>query len=243
MVALAALQTYRPSLGELRPLTADAAGFTVILLLIDAFATQRHRTLKRFHEDDEDGSDDDEVINLTKDQDDGGLNGPTTAGTTKPTSLLTIVASYPTAQYDPIAASVSVPPPSAPLSDGAAVNPPFVHLLTPPSPASRGSPPTPTTPTSGPCSDYREPKPPYSPTMIVPPQRRPPPQLKTTSHIHYCCARACSFPCLVPPLFLGHVEGRETWALVVLAHFWALVMCVVVLWWVGNAPGREVRAI
>ncbi|KAK6859105.1 hypothetical protein PG995_004958 [Apiospora arundinis] len=62
MVALAALQTYRPSLSELSPLTAGAAGFTVILLLINAFSTQRHRTLKRFYGDDEDGSDDDEVV-------------------------------------------------------------------------------------------------------------------------------------------------------------------------------------
>ncbi|KAK6836894.1 hypothetical protein PG987_007389 [Apiospora arundinis] len=57
------------------------------------------------------------------------------------------------------------------------------------------------------------------------------------------CRGMLSFLYLVPPLFLDLVERREPWALVVLVHFWVLAMYVVALWWVGNTPGREVRAI
>ena len=41
----AALQTYRPALGEIGPETADAACFTAILLLVDAFAVLQYREL------------------------------------------------------------------------------------------------------------------------------------------------------------------------------------------------------
>lgn len=40
-----ALQTYRPALSKLSPETADAACFTAILLLVDAFAVLQHREL------------------------------------------------------------------------------------------------------------------------------------------------------------------------------------------------------
>ncbi|KAK8859122.1 hypothetical protein PGQ11_009856 [Apiospora arundinis] len=48
------------------------------------------------------------------------------------------------------------------------------------------------------------------------------------------CRGMLSFPCLVPPLFLDLLGRRDPWALA--TH-------VRELWWVGDTPGREVRAI
>ncbi|KAK7993299.1 RhoGEF domain-containing protein [Apiospora arundinis] len=155
MVALAALQTYRPSLGELTPLTADAAGFTVILLLIDAFATQRHRTLKRLHEDDEDGSDDDEVINLATAQDQGSGR----RRSQRPDDSWNDEANKHLDHYHFL--SDSAIRPHSGIGVGATTISAAVRWgrrealcpsPDPPSPASRGSPPRPTTPTAAPTS-------------------------------------------------------------------------------------------
>lgn len=57
------------------------------------------------------------------------------------------------------------------------------------------------------------------------------------------CRRFMSLACLVPHPFLDLVEARTRRALVILAHFFALTSQARELWWVGNKPEREVRAI
>ncbi|KAK8062159.1 hypothetical protein PG997_014256 [Apiospora hydei] len=59
----------------------------------------------------------------------------------------------------------------------------------------------------------------------------------------FLCRGMMAFPCLVPPLFLDLVEERAPRALAVLAHYFALVARIRDIWWVGDTPAREVRAI
>jgi hypothetical protein len=57
------------------------------------------------------------------------------------------------------------------------------------------------------------------------------------------CRRLMSFACLVPPVFLELVEQKAPRALCILGHFFAVSACAKDMWWVGEAPFREVHAI
>lgn len=57
------------------------------------------------------------------------------------------------------------------------------------------------------------------------------------------CRRLMSFACLVPCVFLELVEQKVPRALCILGHFFAVSVCAKDMWWVGEAPFREVHAI
>ncbi|KAK8116481.1 C6 zinc finger domain protein [Apiospora kogelbergensis] len=240
----AALQTYRPILSELGPHNADAAGFTAILLLVDAFATLGNRPLL-MHENDENAPSTyappmqwlriargartvlEEVLVLASAPVQENVNGPTTKN---PMSILTIITSYPTAQFVPTEAA------AAPTSHFGTKNP-FSHLMLA-IPGEATQPPEILhayigaveqlhriqAAIDGPAPDTTTGKTQQQPALLL-------------------CRGMLSFPCLVPPLFLDLVEWQEPRALVLLAHFFALMIHVGALWCVGDTPAREVRAI
>ncbi|KAF2095826.1 hypothetical protein NA57DRAFT_67539 [Rhizodiscina lignyota] len=57
------------------------------------------------------------------------------------------------------------------------------------------------------------------------------------------CRRVQCFPMWIPPRFIDFVQEQRPRALVVLAHFFAVVTQVKGAWWLGRAGEREVRAI
>ncbi|KAK8078773.1 hypothetical protein PG994_002580 [Apiospora phragmitis] len=275
----AALRTYRPVLGELGPHNADAAGFTAILLLIDAFATLRmadqgRRTpsaapITAVGGDDCRGDGDDvyappmhwlriargaRVVLKTaltlastaapprRQRDDDGETG--IKATNNAMSILTIIESYPRVHYDPATASATLregPPELHADTD----NNCLTHLMIP------------------------LPGEPKQSTEVIVAYAGAVQQLnliqtaiaaaatagkekdgqkgvekgKGKEDVRFLCRGMMAFPCLVPPLFLDLVERREPRALVILAHFFAFMTRVRALWWVGDTPVREVRAI
>lgn len=57
------------------------------------------------------------------------------------------------------------------------------------------------------------------------------------------CKRVICFPMFIPPTFISFVEEKRPRALVVLAHFFAVVAQIKAIWWMGNAGEQEIRAI
>ena len=57
------------------------------------------------------------------------------------------------------------------------------------------------------------------------------------------CRRIICFPMFIPPTFIKLVQEEWPRALVVLAHFFAVVAQVKAVWWIGNAAEREIAAI
>ena len=57
------------------------------------------------------------------------------------------------------------------------------------------------------------------------------------------CRRTIAFPMLVHPRFITLVEEQQPRALVVLAHYFAIVARFKAIWWMGDSGCREVRAI
>jgi hypothetical protein len=60
------------------------------------------------------------------------------------------------------------------------------------------------------------------------------------------CRRIICFPMFIPPAFIDFVQEERPRALVVLAHFFAVVAMVRAagaVWWIGNAGEREIAAI
>jgi hypothetical protein len=58
------------------------------------------------------------------------------------------------------------------------------------------------------------------------------------------CRRIICFPMYIPPRFIEFVQEQRPRALVVLAHFFAVVSRVPLpVWWIGDAGPKEIRAI
>ena len=57
------------------------------------------------------------------------------------------------------------------------------------------------------------------------------------------CRRIIGFPMLVHPRFVSLVEEEQPRALVILAHYFALVARLRGLWWMGDSGRREVLGI
>ncbi|KAH6886334.1 C6 transcription factor [Thelonectria olida] len=62
-------------------------------------------------------------------------------------------------------------------------------------------------------------------------------------HIKMFCRRMMAFSVLLPDRITGLLERRDSRALVMLAHFFALSSYASEFWWVGDMPRREISAI
>lgn len=68
--------------------------------------------------------------------------------------------------------------------------------------------------------------------------------LRSGEPTYAICRRIICFPMYIPPRFIDFVQEQRPRALVVLAHFFAVVSRVSFpVWWIGNAGPKEIRAI
>ena len=67
--------------------------------------------------------------------------------------------------------------------------------------------------------------------------------VQSSEHPLALCRRLLSFACLVPERFLELVEELQPHAITVLAHLFALSAHAEKIWWIGDTPFKEVHAI
>ncbi|KAJ9613164.1 hypothetical protein H2200_003105 [Cladophialophora chaetospira] len=61
--------------------------------------------------------------------------------------------------------------------------------------------------------------------------------------VHMVARKIFTFPIFVPRLFIELVEEKMPCALVILAHYFALMARHPSIWWIGKTPKREIQAI
>jgi hypothetical protein len=213
----AALQSYRPALGQLGPDTAEAACFTSILLLVDTFASLQQRRPRL------DGYDPPvHWLRVTQGTRAVFEAAETSSGSSSnPASgIMTVIASSNHNQ--------------AVSSGGDSGSREFAYLLGPlPGDLEAEAEPEP--------EQRRDIARAYEETVDR--LRLIRAAVEAGEPLLALCRRFMSFACLVPPLFVDLVERKAPRALAVLGHFFALAACARELWWVGDTPAREVHAI